>query len=369
MKTASNTFFLLTFINLCIYTSVSGQTTTTTGEKSGSCPLELDGLPCASGDQTPLCSSDSNCTEDEKCCNYNCKFQCVKPVQSKHGVCPEWDASICIYVRPGPGQCQNDVQCPGNMRCCYYGCKQQCVRPDVKPGKCPVQCAPSSSSRQCQDDEDCFGNSKCCGDTCQDPEPEHPGFCPNDLRSNDQYSSEIPLAPLCKCDSECQSNEKCCFFGGRKQCVKALAEKPGMCPAIMAKCLPPLPAPKCFNDGNCPQTQKCCTLCGRVCMTPAQEHDGVCPPHLGASQPCRYNSSAPTCSHDWHCATDEKCCFSGYMKQCVTSLAEKPGICPTTATAVSKTKKEISWRCKTDRDCPGSEKCCLGTEGYVCLCP
>ncbi|XP_029452242.1 perlwapin-like isoform X2 [Rhinatrema bivittatum] len=183
------------------------------------------------------------------------------------------------------------------------------------------------------------------------------------------FCASLSLVPLCRSDSECQPNEKCCLFGCRRQCVTALAVKPGMCPDIMAKCAMPLPLPRCRTDGDCPLTQKCCTLCGKVCLMPKQEHDGVCPPHLGAPQPCRYNSSAKSCRYDWNCAADQKCCFSGYMKQCVASLAEKPGHCRYSGKDVQSKKDQCLDKCRFDRDCPANEKCCMGTEGHVCLKP
>nr|XP_033794536.1 balbiani ring protein 3-like isoform X1 [Geotrypetes seraphini]XP_033794537.1 balbiani ring protein 3-like isoform X1 [Geotrypetes seraphini] len=377
MKTASGIFPLLAFLNLFIYASLSGKTTAQGEHKvtdvPGNCPSELDGLSCTSGNQTSLCSSDGTCTGGDKCCKYNCKFQCVKPVQDKVGICPDWDESICPYSRPTAGSCTNDDQCEGKLRCCCNGCKRRCVAPDVKPGRCPVKCGPSSSSNDCQTDEDCSLNMKCCGNTCQDPEPEHPGFCPKDPRSNprggprsdDQCPPEAPLAPLCTSDSECESDEKCCFFACRRKCVKALAVKPGMCPAIMAKCKLPLPCSKCFSDNDCSQNQKCCIICGNVCVEPASEHDGVCPPHQGTKQLCTYNSSAVSCTHDWNCDKNQKCCFSGYQKQCVTSLAEKPGRCPK-ATTGTKMKNNCQDTCNSDRDCPGNDKCCMGTAGRAC---
>ncbi|XP_029452240.1 perlwapin-like isoform X1 [Rhinatrema bivittatum] len=195
MKAAGGIFLLLAFLALCIPAVISGKTAVQ--QKNGTCPKELDGLDCTSNIQAPLCFSDNNCTGDEKCCKYHCKFQCVKPMKDKTGACPEWDASICLYARPAPGVCKTDQQCPGADRCCCFNCKHQCVKPEVKPGFCPVQCGPSSSNQQCKGDEDCPSDQKCCGENCQDPEPENPGFCPNDLRKDDQCPPILCLSVAC----------------------------------------------------------------------------------------------------------------------------------------------------------------------------
>ncbi|XP_029452246.1 WAP four-disulfide core domain protein 8-like isoform X2 [Rhinatrema bivittatum] len=287
--------------------------------KPGTCPLELDGLDCKTGTQAPLCKHDSSCTGDEKCCKYHCKFQCVKPVQVKEGLCPDWDASICPFTRPGPGICQSDSQCPGKERCCCYGCKQQCVQPVVKPGVCPVlvqKCGPPPSGEMCQSDDDCLWNQKCCAANCLDPEPV----------------------------------------------------KPGMCPEIMAKCISPLPPPKCHIDEDCPYGQKCCSLCGFTCLNAVPEHPGICPSHLVTSKGCPHRLLTAPCTHDWHCEPDQKCCFSGYRKQCVKPLKQKIGVCPHKVQEMKK-KKKCSDKCHDDRDCPGDEKCCPLQKGRVCMRP
>ncbi|XP_042612042.1 whey acidic protein-like [Cyprinus carpio] len=80
-----------------------------------------------------LCSRDSDCPNDQKCCSNGCGHQCMPPYKEKPGVCPRNNViGICI-VREN--NCFNDGECPNDQKCCSYGCGSQCMDPyRVKPG-------------------------------------------------------------------------------------------------------------------------------------------------------------------------------------------------------------------------------------------
>ncbi|CDW53619.1 WAP domain containing protein, SLPI-like [Trichuris trichiura] len=102
-----------------------------------------------------------------------------------------------------------------------------------KPGLCPPtppgEISPDAKD-ECTVDEDCPGREKCCqtllGKICLEPEPDNgrgpnrdlngshtkPGECPVSFRG-------LPAGPPCDCDRDCESNLKCCSFGGRQRCV------------------------------------------------------------------------------------------------------------------------------------------------------
>ncbi|XP_060600711.1 papilin-like [Ruditapes philippinarum] len=122
--------------------------------KPGLCPE-----PPPFGLCVELCTSDSNCIDDYKCCPNGCGHTCQKPVldcsqvvcvrpsclnghvipegeccpicrPEKPGICPELeDGGICLLA------CLIDNECPGSQKCCINGCKHTCETP--LPETCP----------------------------------------------------------------------------------------------------------------------------------------------------------------------------------------------------------------------------------------
>ena len=90
--------------------------------KPGFCPTPNQiGQLCAF-----MCSSDSNCADDLKCCTNACGgTQCAKPQKSlvKAGDCPVTGDDffgICVHG------CDDDSSCSGDLKCCSNGCGTEC---------------------------------------------------------------------------------------------------------------------------------------------------------------------------------------------------------------------------------------------------
>uniref|UniRef100_A0A674CPN5 WAP domain-containing protein n=1 Tax=Salmo trutta TaxID=8032 RepID=A0A674CPN5_SALTR len=85
--------------------------------KPGVCPRRRWGM----GNCAELCSNDSDCHKDEKCCYNGCGHDCIP------GVCPRrrWGIGICAEL------CSNDSDCPNDEKCCHNGCGHVCFQPRV----------------------------------------------------------------------------------------------------------------------------------------------------------------------------------------------------------------------------------------------
>uniref|UniRef100_A0A674CQJ0 WAP domain-containing protein n=1 Tax=Salmo trutta TaxID=8032 RepID=A0A674CQJ0_SALTR len=89
----------------------------------GVCPRRRWGM----GICAELCSNDSDCHKDEKCCYNGCGHDCIAPTQVGYGprvtdtpiyLCPRrrWGMGICAEL------CSNDSDCPNDEKCCHNGC-------------------------------------------------------------------------------------------------------------------------------------------------------------------------------------------------------------------------------------------------------
>uniref|UniRef100_A0A8C7I2C5 WAP domain-containing protein n=1 Tax=Oncorhynchus kisutch TaxID=8019 RepID=A0A8C7I2C5_ONCKI len=109
--------FLLAFVDLKIVSAAETEGTSTA--KPGVCPVRRWGI-CAE-----LCSNDSDCPNDEKCCHNGCGHDCIAPYTAKPGVCPvrRWGMGICAEL------CSNDSDCPNDEKCCHNGCGHNCIAP------------------------------------------------------------------------------------------------------------------------------------------------------------------------------------------------------------------------------------------------
>uniref|UniRef100_A0AAQ4RSQ4 WAP four-disulfide core domain 2 n=1 Tax=Gasterosteus aculeatus aculeatus TaxID=481459 RepID=A0AAQ4RSQ4_GASAC len=90
------------------------------GYVPGVCPLShrLFGL-CVE-----LCSNDSVCPDDQKCCSNGCGHVCTAPYKVKPGLCPPpVGISLCAFL------CQQDGQCPEEKKCCTTSCGLDCRDP------------------------------------------------------------------------------------------------------------------------------------------------------------------------------------------------------------------------------------------------
>ncbi|XP_014590746.1 WAP four-disulfide core domain protein 8 isoform X1 [Equus przewalskii] len=198
---------------------------------------------------------------------------------------------------------------------------------------------------------------------------------------------------------------------------KKVKHKPGECPKERLTCTSKLPD-SCKTDFNCHEHLKCCSFaCGKKCMDPYQEpcslpldpgncesparhwyfdfKDHLCKPF--AYRGCDGNANnffnredcktacslaakkgqcplfplknrmmcSALCKSDIDCPQTEKCCESICGFVCATAWTVKAGFCPRKPTECSKIDKP---KCLRDDDCPVSEKCCSRC-GLKCMEP
>ncbi|MEE6473453.1 hypothetical protein FKM82_010038 [Ascaphus truei] len=106
-----------------------------TPERAGFCPVIKEQLPCDTVLGAPLCSTDSQCPRNQKCCVSANKMQCVPALKEKPGKCPV-PVTRCAFPPPTP-KCKSDSQCTGTKKCCTPVCGKQCT--DAIIGKWTLQ--------------------------------------------------------------------------------------------------------------------------------------------------------------------------------------------------------------------------------------
>ncbi|KAF2368573.1 WAP-type 'four-disulfide core' domain [Trinorchestia longiramus] len=203
----------------------------------------------------PICSSDSNCRDDWKCCPNSCTGfnECSAAVSSLNdhaGFCPDKNCSSVVPPTGTLNQCIVDVDCYMHQKCCpdclmNYNCetalsapfskcrlwcpdKISCCDGKEKTGFCPAKgtCRTGSSGlmKTCNEDYECPDSSKCCHDECLQSKichlpasapNSHPGSCPSTPCGADSAKF------ICHHDSDCYTNERCCMTGmGRQECQR-----------------------------------------------------------------------------------------------------------------------------------------------------
>uniref|UniRef100_A0A4W5NUD3 WAP domain-containing protein n=1 Tax=Hucho hucho TaxID=62062 RepID=A0A4W5NUD3_9TELE len=138
--------FLLSFVDLKIVSA------------PGVCPRRRWGV----GICLELCSNDSDCPNDEKCCHNGCGHVCIVPYTANPGVCPRRRRGVgmCAEI------CSNDSDCPNDEKCCHNGCGHDCIAP-TQPGMCPRRRWGSGMCAEfCSNDSDCPNDEKCCHNGC-----------------------------------------------------------------------------------------------------------------------------------------------------------------------------------------------------------
>ncbi|XP_077345432.1 uncharacterized protein LOC143989238 isoform X3 [Lithobates pipiens] len=309
--------------------------------KSGTCPAPATscGISPSSPRPKPLCMNDDDCPGKKKCCTRKCRQECTDPLPSvKPGTCPAPATSCGISPsspRPKP-LCMNDDDCLGKQKCCTRKCRQECTDPlpSVKPGTCPApatSCGISPSSPRpkplCMSDDDCLGKQKCCTRKCRqectDPLPcppiplEKPGTCP----TNVDYPVEGSMFQNdCAIDQDCQDTRKCCFSGGRRQCLLPLQAKENACPLFNTlECITVRPSPtECHSDDQCQGTERCCYYwCRNQCTPTVTVKPGKC---LISVANCTHPPPPPTCMRDSDCLGNKKCCIPECGIECSDPL-------------------------------------------------
>ncbi|XP_039514678.1 keratin-associated protein 10-4-like [Pimephales promelas] len=346
------------------------------------------------------CADDSDCANNQKCCNNGCGLQCMDPVTAKPGVCPKTNGEKIRCIRKDYELCADDSECPKNQKCCRTACGgTRCTAPvtamdqldinppenlqvdqmPILPGVCPsITNEPGKCARiifvPCVDDSDCAYNQKCCnngcGLQCMAPVTANPGVCPK--TNGEQIRCIRKDYELCADDSECPKNQKCCRTAcGGTRCTALVTVKPGVCPSKTyeaTKCAR-IRFMSCVDDSDCANNQKCCSNgCGLQCMTPVTADPGVCPSRTYEPEMCALIRFV-SCADDSDCTNNEKCCNNGCGLQCMAPVTVKPGVCPKTDSKIRCIRKDYEL-CADDSECPKNQKCCrTACGGTRCTAP
>ncbi|XP_019605190.1 WAP four-disulfide core domain protein 8 [Rhinolophus sinicus] len=152
---------------------------------------------------------------------------------------------------------------------------------------------------------------------------------------------------------------------------KRVEKKPGTCPKERLTCRAKVPD-LCRTDISCDGFLKCCSFtCGKKCMDPYKEpcmlplDPGNC---KNMTQHWYFDSKYNLCKPFKYggCQGNANNFFSQEDCTKACSLTEKKGVCPLFP---FKNRMECSPSCKSDNDCPETEKCCDSTCGFVCIIP
>ncbi|XP_062508376.1 latent-transforming growth factor beta-binding protein 2-like [Corticium candelabrum] len=336
----------------------------------GQCPVSSGG---GFGSCVELCSSDANCTTDEKCCGNGCGHSCQKSQQIVHdGHCPLTSGVFGICV----SNCIDDQDCQDAEKCCSNSCGHECkaALPLVHDGICPQHTGFGICINVCSNDTVCAAHQKCCSNGCghscmtaltattQPPPVVHRGQCPVSSGGGGFGF----CVELCSSDASCTTDEKCCSNGCGHSCQKSQQIfHDGHCPPTSGGfgiCVS-----NCADDQDCQDAEKCCSnSCGHECKAALPlVHDGICPQYAG------FGICIDTCLNDTVCAAHQKCCGNGCGHSCMTALTattapvESPseGSCPGVEGEVSSCEEQ----CFADRDCEEGEKCCSNGCGHICV--
>ncbi|XP_077024002.1 WAP four-disulfide core domain protein 8 isoform X3 [Tamandua tetradactyla] len=192
-----------------------------------------------------------------------------------------------------------------------------------------------------------------------------PGECPKE-----RLTCLFQEPSLCKTDFDCKDFLKCCSFACRKKCLDPFKE-PCSLPFDRGSCkgnvqnwyfdfekrhCRPFSYGGCHGNANNFHTKSDCDkACGLIIKV------GQCPLF-----PFKNRMECPdSCKSDYDCPGTEKCCESKCGFVCATAWAVKTGFCqrkPLTCPEIDKPK------CLQDDDCPKTQKCCSRC-GLKCLEP
>ncbi|KAM8774547.1 WAP four-disulfide core domain protein 8 [Rhynchonycteris naso] len=202
--------------------------------------------------------------------------------------------------------------------------------------------------------------------TCASPRRRvhrKPGVC-----RKERLTCRANLPDMCKEDLACDGYMKCCSFGCRKRCMDPY-EEPCMLPADPGNCKNGVEhwhfdlkylLCKPFKYGGCGGNSNnflSMEDCMKACSSTVKK--GRCPLF-----PSESRMECPgSCKSDNDCPGSDKCCKSMCGFVCSTAWAVKPGFCPQKLPTCLKIAKP---KCQKDEDCPVSEKCCSQC-GLKCL--
>ncbi len=138
-----------------------------------------------------------------------CHVLCMS---AKPGVCPNNNledavSGVCAEM------CSHDSDCPKNQKCCSNGCGHQCMPP--YKGICHINVWASLLPCVC-----CgvffIGHFVSFSVMIMSAGPAKPGVCP---KNNVEVAVSGVCAEMCSHDGDCPKNQKCCSNGCGHQCM------------------------------------------------------------------------------------------------------------------------------------------------------
>jgi len=421
----------------CIKECITPPTLRRREEKPGECPLS-DYIPPELCEVTEdECTTDNDCEGNGKCCATGCVQECVIPPREIEGdrgksdQCPKPSKKQPCDRRGD--MCDTDGDCgDGGQKCCFNGCQKDCVRPaSVNLTKCLEErldalnklsqdrpllgifvpnCDPDGQyeDKQCHElycwcvREDgaripgttVRGNSVVCNLQVK------PGKCPKPWKGQNGICDR--LGTMCRQDSHCRQDRKCCFNGCQNDCVPSVGVK--ICEKHRDEQIAKIPAgfvgvfiPSCKVNGDYEEIQchgssgYCWCVddngnelpgtrtrdepdCTNSVFDNGAGKEGTCPqPWKGKTGFC--DKMGDECGMDYHCGETEKCCFSGCQRMCVNSTethqreGTRPGKCPKPWLGQEGLCDRRSDMCLQDVDCKESEICCFNGCQNECVSP
>uniref|UniRef100_A0A8C5V1D7 WAP four-disulfide core domain 8 n=1 Tax=Microcebus murinus TaxID=30608 RepID=A0A8C5V1D7_MICMU len=192
-----------------------------------------------------------------------------------------------------------------------------------------------------------------------------PGVCPRE-----RITCEANILDFCEIDLDCAGHLKCCRFACRNMCLDPYQEpcaqplKEGICKLRLLRWYFDFDRGSCksfiyrgcFGNANNFLSFDDCT---KACTSAVKA--GQCPLFPLASR----MECPPWCRSDADCPESNKCCESTCGFVCAKAWTVKAGFCPRMPLVCPVINKP---KCLQDNDCPLAEKCCTDC-GLKCMEP
>ncbi|KFD45305.1 hypothetical protein M513_13819, partial [Trichuris suis] len=169
------------------------------------------------------------------------------------------------------------------------------------------------------------------------------------------------LAMFCQTDFDCNEMLKCCMTSVGYNCTLPVEERTLKCcmTSVGYNCTLPVEESMIARQPLMPKTHSHGYPIGHEVNKP-----GECPAEPAVA------GKALFCRSDKDCDGSEKCCLTKVGKECVRPVQKpgpsaKPGTCPPYPFG----PVGAALFCQTDYDCQGIQKCCMTKVGYECTAP
>ncbi|XP_069121238.1 uncharacterized protein [Argopecten irradians] len=346
--------------------------------KPGECPVVPDGVM---GTCAEMCSNDTDCMGDKKCCSNGCGHSCVAPTVNtrKPGRCPVLPTGTFGTCQQ---ECSDDSKCPGDRKCCSNGCGHVCLAPDGPCGQDKPLEYTNGTQLYCG-----RGGQSCPADS----------FC--SIGADDRTAVCCPAVPPCgkdmpltysngttmTCDRmRCPQYSNCVMDKGSKYPVccptrdyedsKKCENYHGGLPVHMRNGT----LYDCSDGKDCPFNSRCMTDQNRSYAVCCRETGGTKKPcnYYRGGEPKKYpNGTALSCGRTpnrVNCPDDYKCTVHPVdaFAVCCPRNASRPGTCPAVDEVTINTDEDTcADTCTVDTDCEGNMKCCRRGCGHTCMKP